>query len=278
MSQEHSKFYSKSLTFTLPILKMIDEDYTENDIAKSLKIGKSHVYYYVKRLKKLGYVEEEFRDSFKSLVVTQEGKNFVDQYTSSTSPSYICRLENVRFKAPVHTMPPVESLDWKKAQMNNWTQYGSKVDNIHVHLNDGKNPTIEFIPSAVDGDDPYKLLAIALYDCTKAAEKIEDTLRLVIGRLELSSRAEFVIYDPVAKMISKYLGQVTIDGIGKMNASGPKHVGEFEFHDPRACADYMVMPRRLHNMEQQQQRIQEELNKITDILTERRNSFGTKTV
>lgn len=257
---------------------MIDEGSVESDIAKSLKIRKSHVYYYVKRLKQFGYIGERFRDSFRSFELTQAGKNFVEQYTSSTSPSYICKLENVRFKAPVHTMPPVESLDWKKVQMNNWTQYGSKVDNIHVHLNDGKNPTIEFIPSAVDGDDPYKLLAIALYDCTKAAEKIEDMLCLVIGRLELSSRAEFVIYDPVAKMISKYLGQVTIDGIGKMNASGPKHVGELEFHDPRACADYMVMPRRLHNMEQQQQRIQEELNKITDILTERRNSFGTKTV
>jgi hypothetical protein len=163
-------------------------------------------------------------------------------------------------------MPPAESLDWKRTQMNNWAQYGSKVDNIHLHLNDGKNPTIEFIPSAVDGDDPYKLLAIVLYDCTKAAEKIEDTLGFVIGRLELSSRAEFLVYDPVAKIFSKYLGQVTIDGIGKVNASSPIRIGEFEFHDPRACADYMSMPRRLRNMEQQQLNIQDELNKINDIL------------
>ena len=36
-------------------------------------------------------------------------------------------------------MPPRESLDWKKTQMNNWAQYGSKVDNIIIHLNMEKN-------------------------------------------------------------------------------------------------------------------------------------------
>ena len=253
---------------------MLDEGCTESDIAKSLKIYRSHVYYYVNRLKKLGYIKENFRDLFKSSGLTQAGKNFVDQYTNSASSSYTCRLENVRFKALVYKMPSVESLDWKRIQMNSWAQYGCKVDSIHVRLNDGKSPTIEFIPPAVDGDDPYKLLAIVLYDCTKAAEKIEDTAGFGIGRLELSSRAEFLIYDPVAKIFSKHLGQVTIDGIGKANASGPNRVGEFEFHDPRACAEYMAMPRRLYNMEHQQQKMQEELNKIRNILMERDNSLG----
>ncbi len=253
---------------------MLDEGCTESDIAKSLKIYRSHLYYYVNRLKKLGYIKENFRDSFKSFELTQAGKNFVDQYTNSFLTPYRCRLENIRFKAVVHKMPPAESLDWKKVLMNNWTQYDTKVDNIHVHLNNGKNPTVEFVPSAVDGDDPYKLLAIALYDCMKVAEKIEDTVDIVIGRLELSSRAEFLIYDPVAKIFSKHLGQVTIDGIGKTNSSGPNHLGEFEFHDPRACADYMAMPRHLNSIEHQQKKIQKEIIKIKDILIEGRNSFG----
>ena len=43
--------------------------------------------------------------------------------------------------------------------------------------------------------------------------------------------------------------QVTYDGIGKVNASPPRHIGEFEFHDPRALADYLAMPKRVHNIE-----------------------------
>jgi hypothetical protein len=33
-------------------------------------------------------------------------------------------------------------------------------------------------------------------------------------------------------------------------ASGTRHIGEFEFHDPRAAEDYVAMPRRLDKMEQ----------------------------
>ena len=118
----------------------------------------------------------------------------------------ICRLENIRFKAHVIRMPAI-STDWKKVEMNNWSQYGFNVDSIRIHLNHGDSPSIEFIPSAIDGDDPYKLHANVLYDCTQVANKLEETLDMEIGRLELSSKAEFVYYDPVAKAFCKYNGQ-----------------------------------------------------------------------
>jgi hypothetical protein len=54
---------------------------------------------------------------------------------------------------------PAINADWKKVEMNNWSQYGFEVDSIRIHLNHGDTPSIEFIPSAVDGDDPYKLHA-----------------------------------------------------------------------------------------------------------------------
>jgi hypothetical protein len=41
-----------------------------------------------------------------------------------------------------------------------------------------------------------------------------------------------------------------VKGIGKANASGPRRIGEFEFLDPRAAAEYMAMPKRLSNLEQ----------------------------
>src|SRR5919112_2412586 len=99
-------------------------------------------------------------------------------------------------------MPPPESLDWKRVPMNNWAQYSSQVDSIKVHLNDGKNPTIEFIPSPVDGNDPFQLYGMVMYDCTKAAERLVQTIGIEIGRLDFSSRAEWVVYDPVANAFS----------------------------------------------------------------------------
>ena len=43
--------------------------------------------------------------------------------------------------------------------------------------------------------------------------------------------------------------RITYDGIGKVNASPPRHIGEFEFHDPRALVDYLAMPKRVQNIE-----------------------------
>jgi hypothetical protein len=155
-------------------------------------------------------------------------------------------------------------VDWKKTEMNNWAQYGSEIDNVKVYLNDGKTPTIEFIPSAIDGDDHYSLFAMALYECHKAAEKIEGTLGMEIGRLEPSSRAEWVVYDPIAKEFSKHMVQVTVDDIGKVNASKPRRIGELEFFDPKDAAGYMSMPRRLDDIEQK-------LEKIFNIVKQQKN-------
>ena len=46
-----------------------------------------------------------------------------------------------------------------------------------------------------------------------------------------------------------------MEDIGKVNASGPRRVGEFEFYDPRAAAEYMDMPKRLSNLEQMIEKI-----------------------
>jgi hypothetical protein len=42
---------------------------------------------------------------------------------------------------------------------------------------------------------------------------------------------------------------VTYEGIGKVNASPPRHIREFEFYDPRALVDYLAMPKRVQNIE-----------------------------
>ena len=130
---------------------------------------------------------------------------------------------------------PTKPLDWNKIEMNNWNQYNSIVDNIKVHLNNGKAPSIEFIPSPINGSNPWELFGILYYDCNEVARKLEQLLEMEIGRLEIESGPEWVVYDPVASIISKQNGQITVDGLGKINASKPLRRGELEYFDPKVC-------------------------------------------
>jgi predicted transcriptional regulator len=246
-----SKFYHKSLTLLLPILEMINEGCISSDIATRLGITKSHVSYYIKKAKDSDYVREICQDTFKAYELTQPGRNFLAMYQqqSKAGQQRICRAENVRFKAPVHKMPS-RLLDWRKVEMHNWNQYTTEVGSVKVKLNAGDTPTIEFLPAAIDGNDPINLYLRLFSDCNEVAKNLEETLDMQIGELELSSKAEWVIPNPLAKAITNKIGRVTVEGIGMINASLPNRYGEFEFHDPRSAADFLQMPGRLARLEQ----------------------------
>jgi hypothetical protein len=186
-----SKFYSKSLIHLVPILEMINQGFILKQISDTLGIKQPHVSYYIKRAKEFGYITESHRDRFKIIKLTQPGLNFLDQYGNKVhnKQGASCRAENVRFSAPVYGLPP-KPPDWSRVEMNNWSQYNSMVDNIKVKLNMGKSPTIEFIPSPLDGKSPGELCGILYYECNGAARKVEQMLDMKIGRLAIESRAE----------------------------------------------------------------------------------------
>jgi hypothetical protein len=227
---------------------MVTEGVIAADIARNLNIKKSHVSYYIKNATNLGYVRQATRDAFSLIELTQAGKNFLDRYTQNNPPIPICRLENIQFKARVLQMPKIP-VDWKKIEMHNWTQHTSQIDGVHVRLNDGSVPTLVLLPSPADGDDPFQLYTVMVFACVNVLLELHDKFGIRVGPLELGSRGEWLVYDPVAKSFCKNNGQVTYDRIGKVNASPPRHVGEFEFYDPHALADYLAMPKRVQNIE-----------------------------
>jgi predicted transcriptional regulator len=262
-----SKFYRKSLTLLLPLLNMINDGCTATEIAKALRVSKSLLSYHMNKTIKSGYVAEVCRDTFKAYELTQPGKNFLAMYQQQqqTSVSKICRAENVRFKAPIHKMPSIP-VDWHKVEMNNWNQYTTVVGSVKVKLNAGDTPTIEFLPAAIDGNDPLNLYLRLFSDCNEVAKHLEETLDMQIGRLELSSKGEWVIYNPLAKAIANNVGRVTVEGVGKINASLPNRYGEFEFHDPRAAAEFLGMPGRLARLEQDVDGIKNDVKEVLDIV------------
>jgi predicted transcriptional regulator len=244
-----SNFYRKSLTLLPSILEMINEGCIASDIATRLGTSRSLLSYHINKAKESGYVTEVCTGTVKIYELTQPGKNFLAMYQTKEGLSKICRAENVRFKAPVHRMPS-RTVDLHKVEMNNWNQYTTEIGSIKIKLNDGDNPTIEFLPAAIDGNDPLNLYFRLFSDCDEVAKNLEQTLDMQIGRLELSSKAEWVIYSPLAKAITKTIGRVTVEGVGKINASLPNRYGEFEFHDPRTAAEFLEMPGRIARLEQ----------------------------
>ena len=103
-----SKFYSKSLTLLLSLLKMINDGRTTTEIAKVLHLSKQRLSYHINKAVNSGYVTEVCRDTFKAYELTQPGKNFLAMYQNNKvgqQTTSMCRAENVRFKAPVYKMP-----------------------------------------------------------------------------------------------------------------------------------------------------------------------------
>lgn len=248
LAKKSSKFYSKSLTLLIDILKLVEQDTIAADIARLLAIKKSHVSYYMSKARRLGFVSQVTRDSYAVLRLTQAGKNFLDLYTKNIPSIPVCRLENIQFKAEVLQMPTIP-VDWKRIEMHNWVQYTSKIDSVHVRLNDGAIPTLIFLPSPVEGDDVFQLYTDLVFACDNVIWELYNKFGLRVGPLKLGSRGEWVVYDPIAKSFCGNIGQVTYPGIGKVNASPPRHAGEFEFYDPRALIDYLTMPKHIQNIE-----------------------------
>jgi predicted transcriptional regulator len=257
-----SKFYARSLTLLIPILELINGGYTISKISKKINLDKSHMSYYVAKAKRLGYVREIFRDTFKHLELTEAGQNFLAMYQSSANGLSTPRLraENIRFKALVYNMPaspPGSSVaflsGWDKRQMNHWDQYSIEISGIKVNLNTGKEPTIEFIMPPTDAsgpdDKPNTIYIRLVQQCDQVAKQLEVRLGIRIGRLELSSNGEWVVYDTVARQITKEIGSVNIKGYAKINASKPGRIGEIEFLNLKDATDYFIMPGRLARVE-----------------------------
>lgn len=246
-----AKFYSKSLI--LPVLEHIRQGIISADIAIALKISPQLVTYYIHKAENLGYVTCVFRDTFKSYELTEAGKKFLDQYDIDRVP--LIRAENIRFRAPVTHLPNIP-IHWNKIDMNNWIQYGTRIDGVDVRLNMGKSPVLEFLPRPKDGDDPFGIFTILVFECINVILELNDEIGIRVGPLELGSRAEWLVFDPAARMFCKVNGQVTYDGLAVVNASKPRRIGELEFFDPRALLSYLLMPSQMKQIDLRIERIE----------------------
>ncbi len=247
LSNSSQNLRRKSWTLPWLILRQVKAgNIRQITIARKFGIDKRKVNYYVKNLVNMACIGMEG----KALYMTQAGLEMLDRLESEYSNPRI-RLENVRFKYHLVEQPRNKP-DFKEVKLKNWKQYIGKVDNITVRINPD---SLELIPSAVEGDHPYELYYIAHYDCDQVILNICEQWKMKVGNAVVSSRPEWAVYDPVARLFTKYNGQLRLECVGKINASAPNHVGELEFFDPLAVADYLEMPQNVHDIKQMVQRL-----------------------
>jgi hypothetical protein len=203
----------------------------------------------------MGYIELVTRDVFNIWKVTEGGQTFLDKYHNNNKYNNkpIGRVEHIRFKASVITLPKPIPTNWNKAPMHNWTEYWFEFNDVKIKLNCGLSPTVEFIMPPVDDyeGNPHAIYCSLQTNCLQVVQQIETIYNMRIGPIELSSDGEWVVYDPVAKAVSEQ-SNVNIPGVAKINASKPVKRGEFEFPTPYAAASYLnainLIPELLETM------------------------------
>lgn len=245
MRHRRQRFCKKSLPTVEAILKLIDAGKRESQIVAMLKIPRQNISYYIDRVEEEGLVRKGVKTSYRPLELTPLGKKFLREYDSGGTlpqrPPY--RLENIRYKARVIKMPS-RDIAWDRVEMNNWHYHKSEVDSVYVKLNVGEENTIEFTISGIDGNSFDDLHTKAEFECLQVIRKLESRLEMAIGMPERASRPEYVVYDAAARFLCRRIGQLTVDGFAKMNASRPLSRGEFEFHTLEDAVDYILTGRR----------------------------------
>jgi len=252
--REHGSEVKKSFTqrFDLirDILRLVEAGYYPSKIARVLGTYKQLINYYLKKLEKAGYIRKEVRDRITVYSLTEKGKKFLAGVEGL--PGRRFRLHNFRVLYPVLVDARVP-VDWGKVvRLRNWRQYVGTFLNVTVRRNEGRRPSIEILAEPLEGDDPYQLLYMALRECDKVAEYLEQKFGMKLGRGRIVGRPHWAVYDPIAKKFSDYM--VLSDDVGQIDKSPPSP-GEIDFFSPEAAKNYLIaittMPSRVKSIEEE---------------------------
>jgi len=250
LSNDVKKSFTQRFDIVKDILRLIEAGYYPSKIARVLGLYRQLVHYYIKQLVKAGLIQREVRDRIAIYSLTEKGKKILAGI--ERLPGFRVRLHNVRVVYPVVEDARVP-VDWGRVvRLRNWRQFVGTFLNVTVRRNEGRQPSIEVLAEPLEGDDPYQLLYMALRECDRVAEHLEQRFGMKLGRGRLAGRPHWAIYDPVAKKFSDYM--VLSDDVGQIDKSPPSP-GEIDFFSPEAAKQYLVsittMPSRVKNIEEE---------------------------
>jgi len=251
-----SNFELRNLTLVRRIMKMLDAGYYPAYIARILGRSKSLIHYYVKKLEKRGFIEKReslpilqldgsYAKKNRGLItvyrVTQAGSNFLDRI-ERMAVGRVLRLHNVFFKYPILEQPK-KKIKWRKVQLVNWTQLVGTELGMTVRKN--SDSSIEITVRVIEGRNPWELLFKAREQADFLAGYLEQKFDMKLGRPHLSRKPHFGVYDPVARIFSRFFEFSTEDA--KIDES--EGCGEIDWLTPFTAADYLNMPSKVRKIE-----------------------------
>ena len=141
----------KVRTWVLPLMKRIYAGDYPTQAGRILGLSRSHVWYYIGKLKKAGLIYQEKRSSATFYALTTEGSNLLKSCEGRVFPGELHRLDKCQVSFKILAEGRYPDGKFKAVEMQNWTallglEQGVKVRHtskswiIHVPVIRGKNP------------------------------------------------------------------------------------------------------------------------------------------
>jgi len=243
----------------LPILKCIEVGEYPSKIGRRFGWSKQHVFYYVKKLEKAGFIRRDKRSNAVFYLLTPKGQNFLTGSEGLLFGSGIFRLHAAKYRFGV-VCDGVWPVDWRRVCKMNWTAL--------LGLEGGV--TVEKTPSSVIvhvetlyGRSPVELLdqARQLADRTARALMLKYGCKLAEGKL--CRKPHIGIDDPVSEFLSRYF-EVSA-GDRKMDRS--EGIGEIDNFSLESAVDYLLMPEKVKAIDGKLDALVDQLTEVCDFLS-----------
>ena len=249
----------------LPILKMLDAGNYPAKIARMLGMARPHVYYYIKKMVKAGLIKRRNIKWPAFYDVTAKGKKFLTR-CKVLEPGFLFRLHRCGFKYPIFADPlrgldDLEGLRRVEKACGHWTaligdEGGVKFEKTTKHI-------IIWCES-LTGRDPDELLLRAKTMADRVAASLAVKYGFRLGEGRLVPKKHIGVYDPVAELLSKRF-EIS-DDVGKIDRS--EGMGEIDWYSAKAAKDYLLMPKRVENLEQRITDLQGQIQELVQVLKE----------
>jgi len=249
---------NKVFTF-VALLNLLLKGKSQTDITRELKWSKQRTNYWIKKLEKESYIQQENRSSTIIYGLTSKSKKFLTW--SKDAPKWEVFLHHVALKFPIlETTTKFDNLDWKEVHLKNWIKKVLKYQNIDGTFSLERNPEnlIIWCQERV-GVDPYKLFYESIRDILRFVDNLQNKNKVKLGTPALYRKPHFGINEPLMAIINE---SVQVSGPEEWTDSSP-FPGSIEFFEPHRIMQYLRMPDKIESCE-----------KILREITEQMKIFG----
>ena len=216
----------KSKILLLDILGKIDKGYMTSEIWRMLGWKRQLLYYYIRKLKKLGLIELEYRThGGAKYKLTPKGKNFYIRYVSSLK-GYI-RLHHYQLKYPIYK---IGNLQYDKTWQSNGVTWFYKYWNKHYSIK-WNDRYLHVMIKDLKKDSAVELLNQARNEANQIVEELNKNFgfEIDVNKCEVVRKPHFAIITPHTYILSKEISETLKTEIQTENAKIDESEGFGEY-------------------------------------------------